>query len=32
MSFKVNNEELKQELINYIDRCEFKDVQDKKGN
>jgi len=32
MSFKVNNEELKQELIKYINTCEFKDVQDKNGN
>lgn len=30
--YKVDNEELRQELINYIDRCEFKDVQDKHGN
>jgi len=30
--FQVDNEELKQELKNYVDSCEFKDVKDRNGN
>jgi hypothetical protein len=30
--YKVDNEELKNELQKYIDSCEFKDIKDKNGN
>lgn len=30
--FTVDNTELKEELVKYIDSCTFKRVQDKKGN